>query len=83
VDGHKWLRQIGKMLEKIRRCNHVRLTKEGDNKRKHKYCDMNKYCDTSEKLARLRRNLSYPMQITILNNRHEGDKLNYQYDVTI
>jgi hypothetical protein len=28
----------------------VRLTKEGRqcNKRKHKHCDMNKYCDTSE-----------------------------------
>jgi hypothetical protein len=23
------------------------------------------------------------MQIFILHNRHEGDKLNYQYDVTI
>jgi hypothetical protein len=29
----------------------VRLTKREDNKRKHKHCDMNKYCDTSEKLA--------------------------------
>jgi hypothetical protein len=35
--GHKWLQQIGKMLEKTRRCKH---------------CDMKKYCDTSEKLAR-------------------------------
>jgi hypothetical protein len=38
----------------------VRLTKEGDNKRKHKHYDMNKYCDTPEKLARCAEKFKLP-----------------------
>jgi hypothetical protein len=47
--GHKWLQQIGKILKKQ---EGVRLTKEGRQQKKCKHCDMNKYSDTSEKLAR-------------------------------
>jgi hypothetical protein len=42
---------------------------------------MDKYCDTTEKLAWCAE--IWPMQISILHNIHEEDKLNDQYDVTI
>jgi hypothetical protein len=49
-----------KLAKCLKKQEGVRLTKEGDNKRKHKHCDMNKYCDTSEKLARCAEKLKLP-----------------------
>jgi hypothetical protein len=44
---------------------------------------MEKYSDTTEKLVSCAEKLSRPMQISILHNRHKGDKLNDHHDVTI
>jgi hypothetical protein len=44
--SRKWLQQIGNMLKK-----QEGAAESEDNKRKQKHYDMDKYCDTTEKLA--------------------------------
>jgi hypothetical protein len=69
--GYKWLQQIGKMLEKIRRC---KVDKKGKTTRENINIVIRKRIVINQRSYHdVRKNLSYPMQISILHNRHEGD----------
>jgi hypothetical protein len=49
-----------KLANCLKKQKGVRLTKEGRQEEKHKHCDMNKYRDTSKKLARCASKFNLP-----------------------